>query len=259
MKCCVVRDLLPGYLDGLTSEETNEEAERHLKDCTACKKVYDQMSAKILTEELPKRGEVDFLKKLRRRIRQKHAFGAFLICALAILVVGFLTSYDVPVAYDPEKMTVGMSQIAYVPNDYGLMEWVHMDVLESETAQAVARGDYDAMDEIRLILQESVQSDGLTSSGRTIERNGETVRVVYYCYTRTLWNHLFPETANFMDHSVSCGNIYEGSFFRESNYRTKRREIYYLPMGNMNRLDRLSNEEFDAWKEQAVLVWSGVI
>lgn len=25
MKCCIVKDLLPGYIDGLTSEETNEE------------------------------------------------------------------------------------------------------------------------------------------------------------------------------------------------------------------------------------------
>ena len=27
MKCCIVKDLLPGYIDGLTSEETNEEVE----------------------------------------------------------------------------------------------------------------------------------------------------------------------------------------------------------------------------------------
>ena len=28
MKCCIVIDLLPGYIDGLTSEETNEEIGR---------------------------------------------------------------------------------------------------------------------------------------------------------------------------------------------------------------------------------------
>ena len=35
MKCCIVRDLLPGYIDGLTSSETNEEIERHLEECAA--------------------------------------------------------------------------------------------------------------------------------------------------------------------------------------------------------------------------------
>ena len=37
------------------------------------------------------------------------------------------------------------------------------------------------------------------------------------------------------------------------------REIYYLPMRNMDRLGRLSDEEFDALREKATLVWSGVI
>lgn len=27
MKCCIATDLLPGYIDGLTSPETNEEIE----------------------------------------------------------------------------------------------------------------------------------------------------------------------------------------------------------------------------------------
>ena len=31
MKCCIVKDLLPGYIDGLTSEETNEEMKMHLE------------------------------------------------------------------------------------------------------------------------------------------------------------------------------------------------------------------------------------
>ena len=33
MKCCIVIDLLPGYIDGMTSEETNEEIEKHLNGC----------------------------------------------------------------------------------------------------------------------------------------------------------------------------------------------------------------------------------
>ena len=28
MKCCIATDLLPGYIDGLTSPETNEEIEK---------------------------------------------------------------------------------------------------------------------------------------------------------------------------------------------------------------------------------------
>ena len=32
MKCEIVRDLLPSYIDGLTSSVTNEEIEKHLDE-----------------------------------------------------------------------------------------------------------------------------------------------------------------------------------------------------------------------------------
>lgn len=31
MKCEIIRDLLPLYIDGLTSKESNQEIEKHLK------------------------------------------------------------------------------------------------------------------------------------------------------------------------------------------------------------------------------------
>ena len=33
MKCEMIRDLLPLYIDGLTSEESNKEIDKHLKTC----------------------------------------------------------------------------------------------------------------------------------------------------------------------------------------------------------------------------------
>ena len=47
MKCCIVTDLLPGYIDGLTSPETNEEIEKHLESCDTCNTIYRQMTAVI--------------------------------------------------------------------------------------------------------------------------------------------------------------------------------------------------------------------
>ena len=38
LECCVVRDLLPSYVEGLTSEETNAAVEAHLASCPACAK-----------------------------------------------------------------------------------------------------------------------------------------------------------------------------------------------------------------------------
>lgn len=262
MKCCIVRDLLPGYLEELTSEETSEEVRKHLKGCRKCRTVYEQMAAEIQGEMLPEQKEVDFLKKLRTRIRQRYAFGAFLICAFTIGVTGFLKAYDLPAAFDPERMTVEVFQSVYTPNDYGLMVWTSAGSLEPEETEAASRGDYDSRDEIRLVLQEGLGSYDCTSIGRTLKRDGGTVRIVYYCYTRSLWDTLFdPENSRINSYSVNSGRIYEANFFRTSleNYEPMTREIYYLPMGNMNRLSFTSDEEFDALREEAVLVWRGEI
>ena len=36
LTCAVVRDLLPSYVEGLTSDETNTAVERHLSACPDC-------------------------------------------------------------------------------------------------------------------------------------------------------------------------------------------------------------------------------
>lgn len=258
MKCCIVRDLLPGYVDGLNSEETDAEVKKHLENCADCRKICEQMSAELPKETLPEKKEVDFLLKLKVRIRQKYVCYAFLIGAFLVCVTSFLKDFAIPVAYNPEKMTVEVFQTS----EYHPTQRSGAETSCSASAEAVVGEESDLAEEIRLVLKECVRSDGLTSRGRTIERDGEKVRVVYYCYTRSLWNSLFyPGENGFVNSSVSTGAIYEAEFFRDpvENYEPRMREIYYLPMGNMNRLSLLSDEEFEALKEDAVLVWSGKI
>lgn len=36
MKCEIIRDLLPLYADGLTSEESNQLIEAHIQSCSEC-------------------------------------------------------------------------------------------------------------------------------------------------------------------------------------------------------------------------------
>ena len=39
MKCEIIRDLLPSYVDGLTSEESNREITAHVAECAPCKEI----------------------------------------------------------------------------------------------------------------------------------------------------------------------------------------------------------------------------
>ena len=65
LSCCVVRDLLPLYIEGLTEEETTAMVREHLQTCSPCKKIAEDMCRQIPVERAPKRA-LAFLKKVKR-------------------------------------------------------------------------------------------------------------------------------------------------------------------------------------------------
>ena len=100
MKCCIVRDLLPGYIDSLTSEETNEEIKQHLKDCADCTTIYEQMTAMIPLELKEEEKDIDFVKKLKSRIRQRYVWIVLTTCIVLTGFMYFVKSYRIPIAYE---------------------------------------------------------------------------------------------------------------------------------------------------------------
>lgn len=91
LPCAVVEDLLPAYVEGLTSEETRQAVEAHLVSCPACAAKRAAMGAEG-TEAAEKDAEetareVDYLKKVRRRSRRRVA--AAVLATLAVLMLGF--------------------------------------------------------------------------------------------------------------------------------------------------------------------------
>ena len=43
--CEIIQDLLPSYIDELTSDVTNREVEAHMTECEQCRNVFRQMKA----------------------------------------------------------------------------------------------------------------------------------------------------------------------------------------------------------------------
>ena len=80
LTCGVVRDLLPSYVEGLTSQETNTAVERHLADCPDCTRLRADLARE--TPQPPEEvKEVDYLKKVKRRGRRR------LLAAVAVTVL----------------------------------------------------------------------------------------------------------------------------------------------------------------------------
>ena len=93
LRCEIVQDLLPSYVDGLTSDATNEAIKDHLADCVSCRDMYERMkadetSAEENSEVMEKeKKEINFLKK----IKQKHRLNLMLV--VVILTVFFAAVY----------------------------------------------------------------------------------------------------------------------------------------------------------------------
>lgn len=86
VRCEVVRDLLPTYIEGLTSEVTNEEIESHLSSCKECEMIYNEMITPI--EDPLEMKEMDYLKKVKQRTDKKIITGVALIVGFFLLLMG---------------------------------------------------------------------------------------------------------------------------------------------------------------------------
>ena len=96
LSCEVVRDLLPTYVDGLASAETNALVEEHVEHCASCRSVLELMRADMGDSSAPgtdDQHEIDFLRRNRRRngrIFLTSVVGALLVIALALAAKAFV-------------------------------------------------------------------------------------------------------------------------------------------------------------------------
>ena len=84
--CEVIQDLLPLYIDGLTSETTDKVIAEHLEECEACRNLYRQMKEPE-KPAVPDQPEIDYLKTIRKRSRRRvlQAVAGVLLAMLAVL------------------------------------------------------------------------------------------------------------------------------------------------------------------------------
>lgn len=107
LRCEVVQDLLPSYVDGLTREVTTQAINDHLASCEDCRQICERM--KTEEENLPEneqmraqnKKDIDYLKKIRTHNRLDIIIVAAVlllmfaaICYRQIFIIGTETSID---------------------------------------------------------------------------------------------------------------------------------------------------------------------
>jgi hypothetical protein len=91
VSCSVVQDLLPNYIEKLTTNETNKIIEKHFESCDKCKKAYEQMNTDVEKIEKAPLAELKFLKKLKYKQIMGAVFSAFItiVCMLGLYNMEF--------------------------------------------------------------------------------------------------------------------------------------------------------------------------
>ncbi len=83
LSCSIFKDLLPNYIEKLSSNDTNYVMEQHLRSCKECHKEFETMSAKVNVQETTPKRELKFRKIKKTKI----------IAALLSIVLSLTFSY----------------------------------------------------------------------------------------------------------------------------------------------------------------------
>lgn len=103
MKCEIIRDLLPSYVDGLTSEESNREITAHVAECAPCKEILEQMQEEVQEKAPKEKRKINPFRKFNRRMMSAVAV-AVVIC---IGVGGFgYKAFARGFAINPQEITM---------------------------------------------------------------------------------------------------------------------------------------------------------
>ncbi|ANY67792.1 hypothetical protein BBD42_15945 [Paenibacillus sp. BIHB 4019] len=103
LNCHIVQDLLPNYIEGLTSEDTNEAIQQHLASCSDCRQVLDSMMTETEGFQAAPQKQINFLKKIKRR---QWIIAGISVC---IAVIVLLTAYYF---FSPRKFPIASSDIS---------------------------------------------------------------------------------------------------------------------------------------------------
>ena len=265
MKCHIVKDLLPNYIDGLTNEETNAEIRKHLDECEGCRDTLEKMTAAIPQIKTGDK-KINFLKKLKAKMFRRNINVAVSTCIIVLggLII-FAMNYQIPIPFDPNRMSVELIPEAVVINEDGSVRWWDLDIIYPPeglhfTSEDDVPTQYEYIRDTLYISWHGFSRITTNVIGREINRDGENIRVVFNIHTKTPWVSLFfdYDLTDWQQSGRTTGTQVYGDRFQTSGKEPQRIEIYYLPIRNFGRLHNLSDEDFDAMRFDGFLLWSGM-
>ena len=179
-ECKIVQDLLPSYIDKLTSNESNQFIENHLKNCKSCNKILNTLKHE---EKVSNVDEKEAIKKFNIKLKHKNLKIILITIILIILfcLAGWKLLYvnEYTVKYTNNLVSVE------IPEDEGIDIKVNNKNYKNGYAILVKTGEnvYDVyinitQNAITKLFKDSDQSDHLIRIGNNtcVDFQSEKIR-----------------------------------------------------------------------------------
>ena len=90
MRCEIIHDLLPSYIDEICSEQSKKEVAKHLETCKDCNKLLNDMNQEI---EIPNKEDIVKATKPFKKIKREKIL--YVLVAILTTVIVIIASYMV--------------------------------------------------------------------------------------------------------------------------------------------------------------------
>jgi len=165
MKCEVIRDLLPSYIDELTSVESNKIIEEHIEQCEECRSYLEETQKGIFIEKAKNDNDIEPFIKIKEKTIRK----ILLAVIITVMVSAFL--YD--------------SWASYIHNGKSI---------KSEEVEI----KLEEKDGVEVLVFEPVDENAVFYLGHTENRevNGETPIATFSLIKRNKHPKFYPASEN---------------------------------------------------------------
>lgn len=107
VECPIIQDILPLYVDKITSVETNQLVETHLQSCDACKQEYEAMANTLY---IPNETVIEGFQTVKKEMKRKKR-SLFLITLIATLFITLgavfaVFAYQIPLNYEDISLEI---------------------------------------------------------------------------------------------------------------------------------------------------------
>jgi hypothetical protein len=245
-KCEIIKDLLPLYVDNVCSNSSREMVEEHIETCDDCRAELAKGKSEIkLSFTGVEKAKVKTLQNFKHKILMKNVTIAVVSClvvaGLALGAYAYAFGYDRAIPYKEGAIeaVVHKTKTIIVDDHYVVITDVNDERLSSAVTREVLDITYPADD-----FYKSYSTD------RVVDRNGEKVKVVYFYLTDTL--------ATRKSQKQNDGESYYRIVEPQMGEKVDRTEVYYV-IADYSIFSRMSDKEFDNYRTNGNLIWSGTL